>query len=118
MLAFAVLFGLIRVAPGAVLGGDHAGHRHAVFRPAPFGIRFFILLVMVLGYIRIVLLGLVAVDTGDVGTGMAAVRPVCKNAGMLPLVALDACHAGIRNAPLDPERLFLGHIVFSLCGHY
>src|SRR6056297_2972439 len=118
MLAFAVLFGLIRMAPGAVLGGDHAGHRDTVFRTAPFGIRLFILLVMVLGHVRIMLFRFVAVNTRDIGTGMPAVRPVRKNAGMLPLMTLNTRHTGFRNASLNPEFLFLGHILLGLCRHH
>jgi hypothetical protein len=110
MFALAVLGGLIRVAAGAVLGSDNRGDRHLVFGLAPGHIRSAIILRMVLGDVLITGLDQVAVQTGDIGVGMAALGPVRKNTRSCGAVALDTCLGFRRHAAFDPIFFDLGKI--------
>jgi len=90
VLAAGILLDLVGVAARTVLGRDHAGDGHPVFGRAPLVVRALVLLVMLLRDVGIELLGLVAVDAGDVGRGMAAGRPVGEKPRGFDLVAFDA----------------------------
>ena len=113
MLALAVLGHLVRVAAGAVLGGNDGGDGDFVLLLAIGKITAAVVLFVILGHILISRLGQVAVQTGDVGVGMAAVGPVAEQAGIGLLVALDAGYGLGRNAALDAKLLGLG--VIGLC---
>ena len=65
---------------------------------------------MLLRDIGIELLGLVTIDAGDVGRGMATGRPVGEKPRGFDLVAFDAGLPLLAHAPFDAELLDLGEI--------
>ena len=110
VLALRILLDLVGMAAGAVLGRDGRGHGHAVLLLAPLVVGALVLLVVGVGHVGVMLLGLVAVQAGDVGAGVAAVCPVGEDARRLDLVAFDAGLGLFGHAPLDAELLDFGHV--------
>ena len=110
VFAFAVLHGLIRMAPGAILGGDDCRNGDHVFFLPVFRVICLVLFKMGLADVRIAWVCGVTIVTGNIGTGMAAGSPVRKYTRMLFFMAFDTGHGLGCHGPFNSELFGFWHI--------
>lgn len=116
MFALAVLGYFVRMTAGAILGGDDGGDGHLVFLFTVGQVRAGVILFMCRGHVLITGLGQVAIQAGDVGTGMPALRPIVENARIDSLMALDAGHGFRGHTAFDAVLLRLGEVGLRQAG--
>jgi len=104
--------GVIRaqVTPGAVLGRHDSRDRDYIFFCSIPGLLPFIYLVIGLTDIQIKFFSQMTVQTGDIGTGMPAGRPIGKQPGMFFFVAFDAGDGPGRHGSFNPIVFDFGNV--------
>ena len=113
VFALAVLGYFVRMASGAILGGDDRGDGYFVLFLTVGQVAAAIVFIVSFGHIIVSRLGQVAVQAGDVGVGVAAVGPIAEQTGIGLFVAFNAGHSLRWNTAFDAEFFNLGKIGLS-----